>query len=287
MLVLDKITAHINNGEYQFARILISVLPDNNYLQGKVLRSRIDELNGFFQYSLNLSNYVLDQLDNESSELYFDAINAKLYALWRLKNFDVANKLIEEVSAKLANTNPLSAFRSSLATFNNISGLIMWSQDQLEPAEERINFGLQIREELNEQLSISYSNNNLGNVALKRKDFDLAHSYFKKSHNIRKELGSKPAIAGSWNSFGRYFDAVGEYDKATEYHQKSINLWHDLENTQFKAKSIRFLGLNSFHKGKQDEALQLLEEAIEYFDLLDNEIDINTTKSLKQMIEQN
>ena len=100
-------------------------------------------------------------------------------------------------------------------------------------------------------------------------------------------MGSKPAIAGSYSSYGRYYDAIGEHDAATEYHQKSIDLWHELENTQFKAKSIRFLGLNSFKKGKQSEALQLMDDAIEYFDLLDNEVDIDATKSLKQAIAKN
>ena len=71
-----------------------------------------------------------------------------------------------------------------------------------------------IKQEIGDRPGESASLNNLGLIAIRRGDYDIAERLYEASLAIKQEIGDRPGEAGSLNNLGLIAGIRGDYDEA-------------------------------------------------------------------------
>jgi tetratricopeptide (TPR) repeat protein len=80
--------------------------------------------------------------------------------------------------------------------------------------------------------------NQLGLIALKRKDYLLAFDHYQKALEIFVERGDRYGIAGCHLWLGTTFEEQRDYDQARHEYQRAINIYEEL-GARASAAAIR------------------------------------------------
>ena len=80
--------------------------------------------------------------------------------------------------------------------------------------------------------------------------------------------------------WGRHAELAAKYDEALECHKKSLSIWEEVGNHQFIAKSYRFLGTHFLYKRDVETANDYLQNALDLFQTIRNNIDYEITLNL-------
>lgn len=242
------------------------------------LRSKLRELNGYFEDALILAGKSIETAKS-NSELVSGLV-VQAYAHWRLNQYQLGINSIEKglhESLDVENNPDRMKHRGNLL---NVQGLIFWKMNDLEKSLYSFQSSLVLREALSDFVDISYSLSNIGNAYLKKNDNDNAEIMYKKALEIREKIGYLPPLAGSYNAMGRLFDSLKEFDKAKRWHQKCLDTWNVIGNNQFIGKSLRFLGINAHNRQCFEESNNYLSDSIKLFHSIGNVIDIRFTQDL-------
>lgn len=273
----------IQKGSYLKAIKEIETTHVIEYVDQLILKSKIYELNGNFEYSLELATLAHIECKNKKSFKHELASTVCIaYAFWRLNKFQDALTVLSEKERILNDLDQQDkqSIKEEEASLYNIKGLILWKINQLDFALENLQKGLLLREELQNDHDISYSLNNIGNVYLKQDRLDKAYDYYQNSLKIRKKLRNIPAIAASYNSLARYYEQMHNYSQALSYYKKSLQLWKKVNNKQFIAKSFRFIGSNYQLQNDNKLALKYYYKSLDLFKEIGNNTDFGITKQL-------
>jgi tetratricopeptide (TPR) repeat protein len=106
-------------------------------------------------------------------------------------------------------------------------------------------------------LSATYSQ--LGSVANKKGDLQLAMNYFSRELGLARELGNKSAEASALNNISTVFDARGDQDKALDYLQQAARLEPDEAR---KGTFYANIGLSYSSREDYPKAIEYLDQAI-------------------------
>ncbi|MHA2032714.1 MAG: tetratricopeptide repeat protein [Candidatus Kariarchaeaceae archaeon] len=283
----NKIIHLIHTGSYDKAWELTEEMSTQSYGISLALKSRIRELNGYFDKAKNLAEKSLTWSEANNSYLgALEALVAYSYIKWRQFEFNDAYKMINrglELSTKGNSTPATERHRASLL---NIQGLTNWKESKFNQALISFESSLAIRKNLNLKPEIAYSLNNIGNTYLMLADYQNANDYFQQSLKLRLELGLNPSIAASFNSLGRYYDAIKDYNQALIYHSKSLALWEKIGNKQFIAKSYRFIALSYRLQNELNTAQLYFDKSLQLFEEIGNQVDIGVTLTQKRLVTQ-
>jgi tetratricopeptide (TPR) repeat protein len=260
-------------------------MPTQSYGISLALKSRIRELNGYFDEANSLAGKALAWSEANNSILgKMGALVALSYVKWRQFEFANCYKLINqglELSSKEHNVVAVEKIEASLL---NIQGLTNWKESKINQALSCFERSLAIRKNHNLMPEIGYSLNNIGNAYLLAEDYSKADDYFQQALKLRLELGLNPSIAASFNSLGRYYASVEDHSLAMIYHFKSLALWEKINNKQFIAKSYRFIA-NSYRLQNELNAAQVyFDKSLQLFEEIGNQVDTNVTLTQKRQV---
>ena len=240
--------------------------------------SRIQELSGLFERSLETADRLLNMVHKGNNEYQFGIV-AKAYALWRLARLEEALSLLN------SNIDDVSSSEETFSHLYNIRGLIYWKLGENRSALEDFNRAANLRKFNNLKGHLSYSLNNIGNTYLNMGNMDTAFDYYSQSLKLREELEIAPGIAASYNSFGRYYEKTGNKEMALENYNKSLEIWLKVGNNQFIAKSYRFLGTFYIKTEKYETGIEYLRKANDIFSTIPNITDAYLTSQILKKVE--
>ena len=257
---------------------MIHTLPQDFKPMGLYYGSRIQELTGHFERSLETADKLLEMVQKGNNEHQLGIV-AKAYALWRLARFEEALVLLN------SNIEDVSSSEETFSHLYNVRGLIFWKLGDNRSALQDFQRAVNLRKSSNLMGHLSYSMNNIGNTYLNMGNMDSALDYYSESLKLRKELKINPGIAASYNSFGRYYEKTGNKEMALENYTKSLEIWSNVGNNQFIAKSYRFLGTFYIKVEKYESGLEYLRKANDLFSTIPNITDAYLTSQILKKVE--
>lgn len=98
---------------------------------------------------------------------------------------------------------------------------------------------LKIQEAVGENSGTANICNNIGNVCVKRRQFDLAKSYLDRAKRILTKSGNKKYLRGTYNALTKLDSAKGNYKGAYENYKLFILYRDSLNNEESQRKTIQ------------------------------------------------
>ncbi|MHA2363779.1 MAG: tetratricopeptide repeat protein [Candidatus Hodarchaeales archaeon] len=277
-MTIAAIKDHIEKGNYDIAIQLIAELPENVFLEGQIIKSRIFERQGNFKDALALAEEaVIKTQEINDICLELEALNAQVYALWRLGEYNTGLSIInrgEDLLTRLSNEEQENT-QASIATFYHVTGNINTDKGDPDLALKYFEKSLTIRESIGNKQMIAFSYNNIGNVYSEKGEFDRALEYYQKSLAIDEELGNKQDIAYAINNIGFVYQLKGEPDVALEYFQKSLAIFELINTKHDIANSYSLFGHVYLRKGNLEEALMYYKKAADINENIGNKSGIS------------
>jgi len=136
---------------------------------------------------------------------------------------------------------------------------------QYQKASEYYNTYIQ-RNEKEQDLYLSSSYHNIGNVLNKQGEYESALEFYSKSLEINKSApeGSDILVAGSYKNMGSVYNNQGDYEKALEFYSKSLELEKLVSSEDHPgiATSFNNIGTVYFSQGEYDKALEYFFKAL-------------------------
>ncbi|TDQ28773.1 tetratricopeptide repeat protein [Tenacibaculum caenipelagi] len=165
-----------------------------------------------------------------------------------------------ELSRAIKNVN------AEVVTLNQI-GVVYRRQDKIRSALNYHQMALELADKIempdeDTKISISISNNSIGNIYLALKQYQLALEKFKKAIITQEKFDNKRGIAINYQNMGVAFKNLGDIDAALEHYYKSLAY-----NLEIKSD----LGIVICHQsisevlilqGKYDEAYKYISEVV-------------------------
>jgi len=183
--------------------------------------------------------YYLDQMLEvneimEREDLYIEGTLLKVFALWRLKDFDQADDVVlqlEKLFEKQTQIKPFDFGRMQLA-----KARIRSHRGELK--EARPLFKGALTEFLKVNTTEAYllqgdMYNDLGINAARMAEYGLASDYLQKSLVVYDSLQNMGKVSSNHNNLGNLYQLMGSYGMAADHYQKALEIkkktlgeWH-------------------------------------------------------------
>ncbi len=137
-------------------------------------------------------------------------------------------------------------------------------------AEEYLNAGLEICEELNDLSGISQSHRGLGYVNWREGDFKKAERHYREGVRKAKKADDDKELALNYLNLANVYAQKGEHEKAIQFYQKSLpplearNIYREL------ARAHNNIGDQYMKKEEWDKAIEYFDRCVEYAEKIDN-----------------
>lgn len=118
---------------------------------------------------------------------------------------------------------------------------------------------------------------NLGNVYLRREQFDIAIKYFNEAI-LYSEKPNSAGLANSYCSIGTAYEMMGFLDSALYYQNKALGIREEMNNIRHIAASSRRIGCLMIKMGNYREAEEFLNKALNIFKKFKDDTGIAITK---------
>ncbi len=204
----------------------------------------------------------------ENPLLVLDYLNTKIGALWRMgKNeegmriFEENLKFVSEIEKKLTQKSE-NRFKKRKYNFLRNGGILHWYSGNLDTALEYHEKCLTIGKEIESELSILSSYNNIGLVYWSKGDMDKSVEYYQKALNMSEKLGREKNIAQILSNLGNVFSTKGNLDKSLEYQHRSLEIRRRGSSKTDTAMTLINIGVVYQLKGDLDQALDFYQEGL-------------------------
>lgn len=155
---------------------------------------------------------------------------------------------------------------AEIVTLNQI-GVVYRRQDKIRSALNYHQMALELADKIefpdvDTKISISISNNSIGNIYLALKQYQLALEKFKKSILIQEKTNDKRGLAINHQNIGLAFQNLGDIDAALEHYNKSLQ--YNVENNSSIGKVICHTSISKvlLLQGKYKEAYKYINEVV-------------------------
>lgn len=165
-----------------------------------------------------------------------------------------------EISREIKNVN------AEIVTLNQV-GVVYRRQDKIRSALNYHQMALELADKVefpdeDTKVSISISNNSIGNIYLALKQYQLALEKFKKSILIQEKIGDKRGLAINHQNIGFAFQNIGDIEAALEHYHKSLD--YNIENNSDFGKVICHQSICDvlLLQGRYEEAYKYISEVV-------------------------
>ncbi|RKF05218.1 tetratricopeptide repeat protein [Tenacibaculum lutimaris] len=191
------------------------------------------------------------------------------------RNNSFFDKSIENHLKALELAREMNDVNAEIVTLNQI-GVVYRRQDKVRSALNYHQMALELadkieRPDIDTKISISISNNSIGNIYLALKQYQLALEKFKKSILIQSRTGDKRGLAINHQNIGLAFQNLGEIDAALEHYNKSLE--YNIQNNSSIGKVICHTSISNvlLLQGKYNEAYKYINEVVPLSEKIGNQ----------------
>ncbi|CAM1343158.1 tetratricopeptide repeat-containing sensor histidine kinase [Tenacibaculum aestuarii] len=191
------------------------------------------------------------------------------------RNNSFFDKSIENHLKALELARKINDVNAEIVTLNQI-GVVYRRQDKVRSALNYHQMALELadkieRPDIDTKISISISNNSIGNIYLALKQYQLALEKFKKSILIQSRTGDKRGLAINHQNIGLAFQNLGEIDAALEHYNKSLE--YNIQNNSSIGKVICHTSISNvlLLQGKYKEAYEYINEIVPLSEKIGNQ----------------
>lgn len=131
-------------------------------------------------------------------------------------------KSIELLQESLSFAEESGNKRIIALVFTWLGIVYLFLSDYMKKAEECLVKAKKTAEEIGNKLLLSLSYSSLGALLGRKKEFDQAIEFYKKSLSFVKEVGSTFFVAIRYNDLGLIYQAMFQLDEALECYQKAL-----------------------------------------------------------------
>jgi signal transduction histidine kinase len=207
-----------------------------------------------FNSEPNSINFTKAITIDQASDSQMDSIFALIQA-YGVTNGD-SSLLLGQKAMELTKNNPDKYnYANALVLTSNAYGT---TGDQ-EKSEQLSKEAKILVEAIGDDRLIGEVNNNLGNVAYDKGDYEAALDYYILAAKSWERLGNKLAVASAYHNIGAVFFNMNDLPKVQEYSKRSWAIAEELDNDELRVKVI------------SSEAIDLMTYGIHYY--LKNEAD--------------
>ena len=112
---------------------------------------------------------------------------------------------------------------------------------------------------------IATLNNNLGNIAMEMRDFEVATVYYQKALSIRKEAEDLYKAAGIYHNLGRIAQLQRRFEEAIDHYQKALKIYKDAGDVYKVADAYHQLGDVAQEQRRYEKAITYSQEALKIY----------------------
>jgi tetratricopeptide (TPR) repeat protein len=114
----------------------------------------------------------------------------------------------------------------------------------------------------------------LGNIALRRGDFDAAESLYRRSLEIKESVDDQRGVANSYGQLGTLHKERGELDEAESHYRRALDIQEQIDDRRGMATAFHQLGIVAENRNEFDQAEPLYRRSLEIEEELENEAGI-------------
>ncbi|MDX8552399.1 tetratricopeptide repeat protein [Tenacibaculum sp. 1B UA] len=185
---------------------------------------------------------------------------------WHYRNNSFFDSSIDNHLKALKLSREIGDVNAEIVTLNQI-GVVYRRQDKIRSALNYHQMALELADKIelpdvDTKISISISNNSIGNIYLALKQYQLALEKFKKAILIQEKTGDKRGLAINHQNMGLAFQNLGDIDAALEHYNKSLQ--YNIENNSSIGKVICHNSISNvlLLQGKYEEAYKYISEVV-------------------------
>lgn len=198
------------------------------------------------------------------------------YNCWRDGNLteaiNLANKSLELFEASANISLKLAASTRTQQTLNGdpvdlgrvytLLGVLEITIGQNMEALNHLDAALAIYERYNRQREIAIVCANQGDIYLKRSDFMLAQTAFKRTISIAEQVGDIPSISVGLGNLGVLATRLGNLDEAEQQYRKAVDLAEQVNDPFFISLWWSYMTRVLLYQGKINDAVSALYQAL-------------------------
>ena len=158
-----------------------------------------------------------------------------------------------------------------------VAGMLSRILDDVELSAVRLRKSLALYRRLEDQFSIAWVLNNLGNLALQQGAYAEAEGYYRESLALRRELGHVVGIASSLNNLAEVTRLQGDLEAAKSYFDQSLILYRQAGDTVAVASVMGNTATILLQQGEYLQAQQLYAASYAIAQELDIKPDLRQT----------
>jgi transcriptional regulator with GAF, ATPase, and Fis domain/serine/threonine protein kinase/tetratricopeptide (TPR) repeat protein len=178
---------------------------------------------------------------------------------------------LEHYSQCLTLRKETGDLRGIANSYNNL-GLVYQVKDELGRATDCFKRSIDLFSRTGDQHGIAAGMNNLASTLELSGKYNEAIEYSFRALDKRKKLGSQTGIAFCYYHIAKTYQSRGEFEKAASYASKGLHLRKELGERLGIAYSRLQLSELRLAQGRLAESLVMLDEGIDDFQRLDNEV---------------
>jgi tetratricopeptide (TPR) repeat protein len=206
----------------------------------------------------SIADSLIIQLKTVTEQKRVDVLNA---LAWEYCNTDPpkASKYIAEAIGLAFHLD----YQLGLANAYRTKASMHWNINEYAIATENALLGLQLFENLKDELGIANSYLILGNIYNRQKNVPFAYDYYNKALEIFTKLGDKKRQAACLNNLAEILTSKGDFKEATQYISKALIINQEGNSRQNKnstAHNLNNLGYLYYKQGFYDSALTTLQK---------------------------
>ncbi len=165
-----------------------------------------------------------------------------------------ALKIVNTLKDNTIKAHTLNLLGSSYRRLDDIKNALNCHQDALAIAKKNK------KESIINKRNKSISINNIGNIYLLLKQYNLALEQFENSISIAKELDNKLGLAINYQNIGFSQENLGLYDDAIENYYKSLDINNEIDSERGKIICYNSLATTYLKKLNFKKALRLMQQ---------------------------
>lgn len=275
-LQLIKVRICENLGEYAIGMsILMGIKPDDlntietqiqyNYNLGRMeyFLGNIETAKKCYLKAISaITNTEPDSFNTDRNEISSEVICSQIARILYIQGYLPAAQAVYEhiLVESMKKGDPISINKA-------IHRLAMIISDQGDYTQAEALFTKVVHkcEQLNDQKRLSYAKVRLGNIAYYKGDLNRAKKLHQESKQIKERMGHKRGMIFSNRALARISAEEKDFEQALNLVNSSIAVASDLQEIKELNKSFLLKATLLIDLGRNDEAMSLLETALEAF----------------------
>lgn len=282
-MVFTEIKRFMRENQFENAISIIDGVDEKNKLEASIYKARIYIRKGDFSSALAIANQSINKARrNNNRTMEVAARVVKVNALINIDEYEIALNFALETERIYDGLHKRGQTHIQywIGLLYNSTGLLYDYIGDLINALKYYKKGLEIRQELDDQIEVAKSINNIGEIYRTRGELDLALEYYLQSLNHFAQIDNPFNLAIVYSNIGVVYNQKGNTELGLDYLRKSYKLLQNHENKDDLGETLYYFIVFNLEKNDLQQAIKYFGELQTINNISDNKfINLFTTMS--------